>query len=445
MNPPVVFGLLAVGIIVLLMIVVSLSRGGAKTKRPRHKDHQTIVKEANRALAQNPKNTEALSALANVYYSEQDWNKAANTYAILLNLVATNPDLNEHEINLRHGLAAKQIGDLDSAYKSLTIARQGHEDLFEITYNLGDLELMRKNYEKAVGLLRTAYGKRPDHPGTIKSLGHAYFRTKKPREAIALLRKVVEAHPDDKESAYLLAQAYHEGGHNDQALRAFGHLRAHPIYGPRASLMAGSLHLKARQYEAAETDFKIGLKHESVPPEISLELKYRLAAAFNRQQKVEEAMQMLQEISHVNPNYKDVSTQLGHTKELAGNRNLQVFTMAPTSEFVGLCRRIAVNYFPRSQVKVTDITARQQDYTDIVAEINTAKWEDTVIFRFVRTGSVVGELVLRDLYSRLKELHAGRGLCVTNGDYSDGAKQFVEARLIDLIDKGALTALLKRV
>jgi tetratricopeptide (TPR) repeat protein len=437
--------LLVVGILVLGGVLFAVGRSSRKSRQPRSKDRAAIVRDANRALAQNPKDAGALSALAAVYYEDQEWEKAARMYGLLIDLVATNPDLDEHLITLRHGLASMQVGDQQNAYKSLMLARRGQEDLFEINYNLGQLEYRRRNYERAVGLLRAAHEKKPDHLGTAKYLGQAYFRIKRYRESISLLRRIGEAEPDDKESIFYLGQAYYEAGQADQAQRVFGHLRADPTYGPKASLMAGSLHLKARLYDDAEMDFQIGLRHDNIAPEVMLEIKYRLAATYTRKQQLDKALGVLQEIAHVNPTYKDVAAQLDRSRELAGNRNLQTFLMAPTSEFVGLCRRVVNNYFPRSKTKITDISAGRSEYTDILAEINTAKWEDTVLFRFVRSSGAVGELVLRDLHSQIKEMHAGRGLCICAGNYSEGATAFVEARLIDLIDKEGLNKLLKRV
>ncbi len=437
--------LLAVGILILAGVLIAVGRGAWKKKGGRKKDRNTLVREANKALAQNPKDANALNVLADVYFQDQEWEKAARTYALLNDLVATNPELDEHTILLRHGLAALRIGDQAAAYKSLMLARKDHENLFEINFNLGQLEFKRKNYERAVNLLRAANEERPDHVQTAKYLGQSFFRIKRIRESVALLRKVAEAEPDDKESVFFLGQAYFESGQSEQAQRIFGHLRADPVYGPRASLMAGSLHMKARLYDEAEMDFKIGLKHENLPPEIMLEIKYRLAATLTRKQQLEDALGVLQEIARVNPNYKDVSAQLARSRELAGNKNLQTYLMAATSEFVGLCRRISINYFPRSKAKVLDISVGRSDHVDILAEVHTAKWEDVVLFRFVRSSSAVGELVLRDLHSRIKEVHAGRGLCICAGTYSEGAIAFVEARLIDLISKEELVKLLKRI
>ncbi|MFW5783693.1 MAG: tetratricopeptide repeat protein, partial [Spirochaetota bacterium] len=228
MSPPIVIALLLAGIFVLGSVLYAISRGSNKTRRPRTRDKNALMREANKALAQNPKDAEALNTLAGIYYSEQEWEKAAKTYGVLMDLVATNPGLNEHEITLRHGLASMQIGDSQNAYKSLMLARRDHEDQFEINYNLGQLEFKRKNYERALHLLRAAHESRPDHLGTTKHLGQSYFRVKRFRDAISLLRRVGEQEPDDKETIFYLGQAYYEAGQSDQASRIFGHLRADP-------------------------------------------------------------------------------------------------------------------------------------------------------------------------------------------------------------------------
>ena len=119
--------------------------------------------------------------------------------------------------------------------------------------------------------------------------------------------------------------------------------------------------------------------------------------------------------------------------------------MAPTSEFVGLCRRIVGNYFPRSSVKITDINVSRIEFADVLAEVHTSKWEDVVLFRFVRTSGAIGELVMRDLHARLKDVRAGRGFCIGAGTYTEEACEFVEARFIDLVDKDELAKLFKRI
>ena len=64
------------------------------------------------------------------------------------------------------------------------------------------------------------------------------------------------------------------------------------------------------------------------------------------------------------------------------------------SDFIALCRKIVSIYFGKAYVKVLDINA-MADCTEVQTEIETAKWEDSVLFRFYRTTGAVGELFVR--------------------------------------------------
>ena len=103
-----------------------------------------------------------------------------------------------------------------------------------------------------------------------------------------------------------------------------------------------------------------------------------------------------------------------------------------------------MNFFKGSRVKIVDISLGKSEYSDVLAEIETNQWVDTILFRYIRTTGQVGELLLRDFHGRVKDLKAGRGFCISAGEFSEGAHQFVEARLIDLIDKNGLVKVLNR-
>ncbi|HUX11887.1 MAG TPA: tetratricopeptide repeat protein [Spirochaetia bacterium] len=408
------------------------------------RDREAVVREANRRLSQNPKDSDALSILADLYYNEEAWDKSLKTYALLMNLCATNPELDEFLITLRYGLSAIKLDNLEEAYKGLVLARTRRSDVFELNYNLGYLEYRRRAYEKAVPLLTAARELQPDHLDTLKYLGHALYRTRKYKEAIAAVRKVIDQRPDDKETLFIMGQCFYELGQTEQSVRLFSHLRPDPVFGPQACLHAGTLRMNARQYEQAQMDFEIGLRHKEINPEVSLELRYRLAVAYERTQNMNRALPLLVAIHEVNPDYKDVATQIRRVRELVGNQNLQTYLISPISDFVALCRKVVSSYFPQSKVKISDILVTKNDYADILTDVETVQWQDIILFRFFRTTGAVGELLLRDFHLRLKDVKAGRGLCLSAGTFTEDAKKFVEARLIDLIEKDDLLKVLNR-
>ncbi len=407
--------------------------GSGKTK-----DRATILKDATRRLATNPKDSEALMALADIYFGDNDFEKAGKTYNILSTMTTSNPNLDTYLINLRYGLCSLKLNQTEEAYKSLLIAKAVRGEAFEVNYNLGVIEYQKKAYEKALAYLRAASAVSDNHPGTMKYLGQSLYKLKSYKDAAGYLRRAMDAEPNDKECLFHLAQSYFELGQAENAVQIFTHLRPDPEVGPQAALFAGTIHYNARQYDKAIEDLEIGVRHQKVAPEVVLEMKYRLANAYTQAQNMEAALRQYKDIRNLNPAYRDVTEQIRRLSEFNSNKNLQVYMMAPTSEFVALCRNLTGSFFPKAAIKVVDVTVEKNDYADITCEVSTSKWDDTIVFRFLRSGGQVGELFLRDMQVRLKEMHAGRGFCVTAGSFTPTAKQFVEARLIDLIEKEAL-------
>ncbi|MDR1419675.1 MAG: tetratricopeptide repeat protein [Treponema sp.] len=424
----------------LFMIIMGRSRGGSGAKRT--KGREAMIKDANKRLAQNPRDPEALNTLGDIYFQDGEWERACKIYEILTELTGA---VDEFEVNLRYALSALRLNLADAAYKGFSTARTLRQDNFEVNYNLGHLEFQKKNYERAVQLLQQARQEDPDSAAVLRDLGHAFFRLKKPREAMTFIRKAIDLAPDDKESLYTLAECYYEANQADQALRLFNHLRADPAMGPNACLIAGTINMESHQEDAAISDFEIGLKHENIKPDILTELRYRLAQAYLKKNNISGALGLLRLIQAGNPSYKDVNILIGKYQELNANKNLQIYLMAPSADFIALCRKIVMSYFAKAKVKVTNITVNKSDWADILTEVDTPKWSDVIMFRFIRSQGSAGELILRDFHSHLKEVKAGKGICVTIGNYTDEAKRYTEARLIDLIEKEKLTAILNTV
>jgi len=441
---PILIGVFALVLVVgIVFLFMGRTRGGSIGGK-RSKDRDVAVREATKKLTQNPNDPEALFTLATAFFDEGNWDRAMKTYETLIDQMTVNslPGIDTFEVYLRYGISSRKLNMLDQAFKGFSMARTFRQDNFEVNYELGVLEFERKNYEKAIQLLQQARTQDPDSPAVLRYLGHSLFRLKKPKDAMNFIRKAIDLAPNDKESLYTLAECYHEANQVEQALRIFNHLRADPEMGPNSCLIAGTIHLDTRQYEMAIQDFEIGLKHQNIKADILAELRYRLATTYIKLNEIGKAIPLLKQIQADNPSYKDINVLLSKYIELNANRNLQIFMMAPSADFVALCRKLVMTYFPKAKVKITNISVNKSEWADILAEIDTQKWSDLIMFRFIRTQGAVGELVVRDFHSHLKDVKAGKGVCVTVGTFTEEAKRYTEARLIDLIEKDKLQVIL---
>ena len=446
------FPILIIAVVLVLvggafLIYMLKSRDKSPRGKMRVKDREAILREANKRLEQNPLDPNALANMGDVYFQEESWDKAMKCYETLTDIVARSPvsGIDSFDVFYRLGFCAKKLNMTEQAHRGYTLARSIKQDNFEVNCGLGELEFDMKNYEKAIQLLQKARILNPESPIVLRYMGHAFFRLKKPKEAMSFIRKAIDIAPDDKESLFTLAECYYEAHQTDQALRIFSHLRPDPVMGPNACLTSGLIHVETRRNEQAVIDFEMGLKHSSIKPDILLELRYNLAVTYIKMNEIGKGLPLLKLLQMDNPSYKDVNVLLGKYQELNTNKNLQIFLMSSSADFVALCRKIVMTYFPKAKVKISNISVNKSEWADILAEVSTPKWSDLIMFRFIRNQGSVGELVVRDFHSHLKEVKASKGICFTVGVFTEEARRYTEARLIDLKEKEQLSAILNSV
>jgi len=439
--------IISIFIIIVVVAVVTVVMTGLKGRGSLsvgQKNKASVIREATKRLAQNPNDSAALLMVGDIYFQDQDWEKAYASYAPLLDQMSSRIPSEQFEISSRYGISAMKTDRFVEAKKGLLLAKNINPNHFEVNYNLGYIYYTQKEYEKALPFLRKALITQPDNVMALKYLGYTLQSLRKYQEALPNLKKVLDVQPDNKDALFAMGECFYEVGSNDQALKIFTHLRVSPEVGARAALYAGLIRMRANQLDKAIEDFEIGLKHDSIPLDITNELRYNLANARIKTQDLQKALVQLKEIQTVSPGYKDVASLIMRYQELNQNKNLHMYLMAGQSEFVGLCRKIVSRFFPNAKVKILDISVLAT-YTDIVAEIDTSKWADLVIFRFFRSQGSVGELVLRDFHGRIKEMKAGKGICMTAGTFTEEARRFTEGRPMDLFDKNRLNKVLNAI
>ncbi|MEM5947518.1 tetratricopeptide repeat protein [Spirochaetia bacterium 38H-sp] len=433
-------------IAIYINITTSTDEDGKKKKpKKKKKNKNVLIKEAQRKLAQNPKDPRALKTLADIYYEDNIWAKAYTMYSLLSELCATNPELDEFEISSRQGICAFKLNKTEEAYRALAVAYKLRQNSFEVLFHLGALEQKRGNAEHAIKLLLKANEMVPSHIETKRYLAIALYNIHKYKEALTIARQIIDQFPDDKEFLFAYADSMLMTGKKDQAIAILSHLKIDPVWGPKAAYKAGTTHLSQHKYDRAIADMEIGLRHEVIDTTLRLEMSYKLAQAYIAKKEVKKAVEHLRNIQRINPRYKDVEKLINYYSELNQNQNLKTYLISSPPDFLTLCRKIIAAYFPGAFVKVNNMSMVTSEYADLVCEVDARKWQDTILFRFMRTTGVVGELSIRDFHARLKDTRADRGICISAGDFSQEAKKFVEARLIDLLPKSELLKILKKV
>lgn len=441
----IITGAIVVFCLFIIFGIGSIKKGkGGSSSAASSKKRNAIIRDATRRLAQNPHNTAALNELSDLYYREHLWDKAFPLLDLMLGLASNNKDIDPFQTALRQGVCALKLKKAEDAMRGLSAAVKLNRESFEANYYLAQAYYQAGEYEKAVPFLKKSLIFNQEAGNVHEWLGLSLYNLKRYRDALPYLKRALTDNPEQKAVLFAMADSMQQTGFGEKSLKVFMHLRPDPEFGARSCLAAGIMHMNAGALDKAEQDFEIGLKHSSVMPDVLLEIKYRLAGCYLQNKKMDQGLMLLREIQAVNPSYRDVSSLAARYQELKQNSNLQVFLTAGNSDFVALCRKVVMSYYERASVKILDLTVTTEN-TEILTEIETSKWEDSVVFRFYRTTGTIGELHIRDFHGRIRDIKAGRGICLTAGAFSDEARNYIEGRPIDLIDKPALIRILKRV
>lgn len=440
---PIILAVLAVLVFITLLMILTSS--GKKPKRAeKQKARQVVIREATKKLEADPHNPQGLLQLSDLFYRENNWEKAYPIFQTLVNVAAAHPEIDQTEASLRMGICAIKMEKNQEALKALLLARQQRPDNFEVNFYLGQALCLNKEYEKAIFALKKAMAINHEVVETYPFLALALYNNKRYRESLPFLKRTLDINPENKEYLFYMADALNETGSVDKALKVFMHLRPDPVYGVQSCLSSGIIHTNNTQIDKAITDFEIGLKHLDSPKDVQVDIRYRLAQCYLKTADISKGLSLLNEINALKPGYKDVNNLIGRYEELNQNSNLKTYLIGGNSDFVALCRKIVLSFYKKARVKIIDINVAS-DFTEVMTEIETNKWEDTVLFRFYRTTGSTGELFIRDFHGKIRDEKAGKGICFTAGMFTDEARKYIEGRPIDLIEKDVLAKVLKSV
>lgn len=440
--------------VIVALLLVSLIVGVKNIKRKEDKKDVTqkiqkkgksaVLKEAERKLAHDPHNVQALEMVGNIYYGEKDWEKVWNIYKTLYDISAAHPEIDIAKTALKMGIAAYNMEKNEDAISSLMLSIKKVPDDFDCNMYLGRALMKANTFDKAIFCFKKARIMQPENNEVNELLGKALFKSQKYRDCLPFLKKVLDENPGNKEILFDMAIAMTECGMGDKALKVFMHLRPDPNFGAQSCLEAGKMHERVKDYASAVKDYEIALRLPSVPEQIILQIKYRLANTYIAMNDISKGLTYLRQIQATKPQYKDVDALVARYSELNQNKNLQTYLMSGTSDFVALCRKFISTYYKDSFVKVEDVQVASES-VEIVCEVETPKWEAKQMFRFYRTQNIIGDINVREFHGKLRDTKCDNGVCITMGSFSESAHKFIDGRPIDLIEKDDLVKILKRI
>lgn len=436
----------AVLVVFLMMskIVAQKHKNSSLIEKVHKKGKSALVKEAEKKLVKDPHNIPALETIGEIYYQDKNWEKVWGVYKTLYDLSAAHIEIDVAKSTLRMGLSAFYQNRIEDAVNVLMVTIKKDPDNFEANLVLGKVLLQKNIIDKAAYCLKKAKTLMPENNEVNALLGKCLFKMQKYRESLQFIKQALEESPDNKELLYDMAVAMSECGLSEKALKVFIHLRPDPEFGPLSCLEAGKMHERVKDFQNAIKDYEIALRHQNMNEQLAIQIKYRLANTYIAMNNISQGLVYLKQVQMMKAGYKDTDSLVSRYAELNQNKNLQIYLLSGTSDFVALCRKLISVFFKESFVKIEDIQVTS-GFVEIVCNAENVKWESKQIFRFYRTQNIIGDLYIREFHGKIRDTKCDNGVCVTVGSFSESAHRFVEGRPLTLVEKDELTKMLKKI
>jgi tetratricopeptide (TPR) repeat protein len=278
---------------------------------------QRAVTVLDQFLTKNPDSVVGHTLLGDIFNYQHDYVAALGSFLDGLKLSPDDPDL-----QLRQALALAHLNRTDEAITVLDgLLKQQPENLLA-QLALARFYIKQSKLDKATSLYERLMEQEPVQPQAVLEYGHL-LEQQDPDAAYALYRSFVTENPRAVGIRQRLAQYYLMHGQRKDALAQYQIIRQQLPDSLRVVNQIGLVHLELENWSEAEKDFRL-LLDKGYQQDSS---RYYLAMALTSQQKITEAIAVLEPLTENSPVYTEARLQLAYLYKQSGQNDKAVIVL----------------------------------------------------------------------------------------------------------------------
>ena len=443
------------GIIILYFVLTRRERAAralASNSALSKRTYKNQEKWAEAQLQRYPDDKNAKLVLAQVYYQQSLWEKSFTLFHALFSQ-AFNPvkrTQDEFVHRVRYGISAYKSNSNVVAKKIFDSLEQWGYGNYEFYYFYGLILAENDNHNKAVEQFYNAHKKDNRKTDPIKQIGICYYHIGNFSRAVEVLEDIRTQNVGDEELDYMLARCYVARNDTGRAEELLKSLIKSPDYVVMAYEGLSDVAFRMNNIALAVERLHNALGHiqsteTERAPEIEYDILYKLADLYIKNNDFKKAVEVLRKIERHNPNYKNIQELIFSYSRYVDKKSIDSFLYDNDQAFLEVCKKIINVYIKNSDVQqITPVSTKSDEYFDFSVTLPKPSLE-LRFFRFVRTQSTTGELLLRDLYEQMRGTQFTRVVCISAGGFSPGAEEFASRRQVDLVGRQQLQVLLTRI
>ena len=441
---------LAVVIISLLILIIknlgSSKRIESIPRFIKQGKTQNAIKLAKQILAKDPKNYMAHYYLGKAYVKENRTELAVIEYKYVNENALFGEGIDELSFRREFSQLLLKYNQQNEALKNFLLLTKLDPQNADNFYQVGFIYEQQNRYDLALGFMQKCAMLDKRHAKAHAEIGLMLYRTKQFNEAKKEIDIAIKLSPETYSSYYYLGKILKDGKDIQGAIKSFEKAQRDPDVKQKAIIEHGSCYMMANRLDNAIVDFQraIELDKDNTQPE-TLYARYFLAACFEKNRKIDKAIEQWEAIYKRNKGFRDVSAKLSEYKDLQANDFLKDYLTCSNEEFPMICKNATMKGM-NLQVLSCDLKKWGCQITGVNKSDDS--WmslrKQVILIRFYREPEPIEEAQVHEALDIMKSMNSVKAFMFSSSGFNTAAKRFAENRPIELIEKQKLEALLSK-
>ena len=444
----IVITVLAVVVIGLLIFILKgifmASKPDAIPRLLRMGKTANAIKIAKHIISKNSKDFEAHYYLGKAYVKDNRKELALMEYKVVNDNALFGEGIDEVTFRREYGQLLLDFHQTNEAVKNYILLTKLDPKNAENFYRLGLLYKDINRNDLALDCMKKTVLLDKKHAKAHAELGLLYYRIKQYAEAKSEIDISLKLNPENHASYYYLGKIQKEAKDLTAAIKSFERAQRDPELKLKAIIEHGSCYMMANRLENAAVDFQraIELDKQNTNSD-TLYARYFLASCYEKNRKLDAAIEQWEAIYSRNKNFKDVHIKLAEYMDLNANDFLKDYLTCSNEKFSDICKKAA-----EAGMKMQIISCEQKKWGCEITGVDKKddSWMNVKklvsLLRFYRQSEPLEESTIVETVDSLRKNNSVKAYIFSPSGFSLAAKRYIENRPVELVDKQKLEQIL---
>ncbi|MGN0730060.1 tetratricopeptide repeat protein [Treponema sp.] len=404
---------------------------------------QAAQRCAKSVITKNPRNFVAHYYLGKAYLKDEKPELAFIEYKTVNQNALFNGEIPEALFRKEMAELYQRFNQSGEALKEYLLLTKLEPNNPDNTFKAAEILEEQGNTKLAMGFYQKTLLLNKHNPKAYTSVGRLLLRAKNYKQAKQALEMSIKLNPESYENYYYLGKVCKETKELPTAVKLLEKAERSQEFRQKALVEKGVCLLMADQLEKAMDSFERAVANSKIPnSQETLFARYFLGICYEKNRKIEKAIEQWETVYKYNSKFKDVSSKLNQYKELETNDGIKEYLTSNNQQFLELCKTILLSGY-NLQCQKSDITPYgcQILATEKKQETFLNAKQQFFLAQFYRSTETMEESQVRKLADTIKEKGYIKGLLFASSDFSHAAQVYADSRPLVLIPKNTLESL----